>query len=289
MNSETDVLELDFPDYEEPYPPFPDVKVALFDKEDSYGRNRDIADKLYADELEEEKRSAVKLRKADRKKHKRASRAKKHPLRRILSIIALFVAVEAALLFVTVGIPLIIDNLETVPVNPGHPRIVIGKNNYIAPDPLPEPFEWADYFEDGTVTYSSDKMSFMFKLANAAVPDTYAAFDVTVRNLTNEKYWLMIDSFYLTDRKETSFKHTIYYSPDQVLLYTLEDENYHIGKDPIALGFDSIGECRFTISFDMSEFESTDGTFIAGYDRDSFLADLVENTADDFDIILSGF
>lgn len=50
MENDTDVLEFDFPDYEEPYPPFPDVKVADFDKEESYGRNRDIADKLYADE-----------------------------------------------------------------------------------------------------------------------------------------------------------------------------------------------------------------------------------------------
>ncbi len=50
MEKNTDVLEFDFPDYEEPYPPFPDVKVADFDKEESYGRNRDIADKLYADD-----------------------------------------------------------------------------------------------------------------------------------------------------------------------------------------------------------------------------------------------
>lgn len=50
MENDTDVLEFDFPDYEEPYPPFPDVKIADFDKEESYSRNRDIADKLYADD-----------------------------------------------------------------------------------------------------------------------------------------------------------------------------------------------------------------------------------------------
>ncbi len=50
MENDTDVLEFDFPDYEEPYPPFPDVKTADFDKEESYGRNKDIADKLYADD-----------------------------------------------------------------------------------------------------------------------------------------------------------------------------------------------------------------------------------------------
>lgn len=103
MNSETDVLEFDFPDYEEPYPPFPDVKVAPFDKEDSYGRNRDIADRLYADEAEKKELRAKKLRKAERKKRKRASRAKKHPLRRILSIIALFIFVEASVLFFSAG------------------------------------------------------------------------------------------------------------------------------------------------------------------------------------------
>ena len=70
MNSETDVLEFDFPDYEEPYPPFPDVKVALFDKEDSYGRNRDIADRFYADEkqIAEKKQSARKVRREIKKR-----------------------------------------------------------------------------------------------------------------------------------------------------------------------------------------------------------------------------
>ncbi|MBD5146365.1 MAG: hypothetical protein HDT21_10740 [Ruminococcus sp.] len=52
MNSETDVLEFDFPDYEEPYPPFPDVKVALFDKEDSYQRNIELAKQLPPDNAE---------------------------------------------------------------------------------------------------------------------------------------------------------------------------------------------------------------------------------------------
>ncbi|MDE5992268.1 MAG: hypothetical protein K2G87_04385 [Oscillospiraceae bacterium] len=286
MNSETDVLEFDFPDYEEPYPPFPDVKIELFDKEDSYSRNRDIADKLYADELEDGIRRAEKLWETERERTRlnRASpRSNTRPLKKILSVIALFLLIEGALLFACFG-PELKSNTDAKP-----DRITISEKTYIPPTPLPEPFEWVDYSENGTVTYSNDKMSFMFKPANAAVSDTSAAFDVTVRNLTNEKYWLMIDSFYLTDRKETSFKHTIYYTPDQVLLYTLEDENYHIGKDPIAFGFDSSGECSFTISFDMSEFESTDGTFIVGYDRDSFLADLVENTADDFDIILFGF
>ncbi|MDE5992266.1 MAG: hypothetical protein K2G87_04375 [Oscillospiraceae bacterium] len=70
MNEEYDVIEMDFPDYEEPYPPFPDVKVALFDKEDSYSKNRDIADKLYADEkqIAEKKQSARKTRREIKKR-----------------------------------------------------------------------------------------------------------------------------------------------------------------------------------------------------------------------------
>ena len=70
MNSDTDVLEFDFPDYEEPYPPFPDVKVTLFDKEDSYSRNRDIADKIYADEnqVAEKKQSERKTRREIKKR-----------------------------------------------------------------------------------------------------------------------------------------------------------------------------------------------------------------------------
>ncbi len=119
MKNETDVLEFDFPDYEEPYPPFPDIKVADFDKEDSYARNRDIAEKLYADNLKKEKLRAVKLRKTERKRHKQAARLKKRPLRRILSIIGLFLLVEVSALFISVGggewlVGLVFDDSQTM-------------------------------------------------------------------------------------------------------------------------------------------------------------------------------
>lgn len=98
MEKDTDIIEFDFPDYEEPYPPFPDVKAADFDKEESYSRNRDIADRLYTVGLERKKRRDKKT-----KKRKRFSRAKRSPLGRILSIIMLFLLVEASALFVFNG------------------------------------------------------------------------------------------------------------------------------------------------------------------------------------------
>lgn len=58
MNEDYDVIDFDFPDYEEPYPPFPDVRVADFDKEGSYSRNRDIADRHYAEEKQKSKRKS---------------------------------------------------------------------------------------------------------------------------------------------------------------------------------------------------------------------------------------
>lgn len=86
MENDTDVLEFDFPDYEEPYPPFPDVKVADFDKEESYGRNRDIADKLYADDQIQRDRQL-----AARRSHVREIKARK------LAILAACAVLGAAL------------------------------------------------------------------------------------------------------------------------------------------------------------------------------------------------
>lgn len=98
MDNETDVLEFDFPDYEEPYPPFPDVKVALFDKEDSYSRNRDIADKLCADRQKEEERRREDNRRAELKKMERlnpaALRSKSKAAKAVL-VIAAVLAITA--------------------------------------------------------------------------------------------------------------------------------------------------------------------------------------------------
>lgn len=52
MNNETDVLEFDFPDYEEPYPPFPDIKVVSVDIDEAYRRNIELAKQLSSDSAE---------------------------------------------------------------------------------------------------------------------------------------------------------------------------------------------------------------------------------------------
>lgn len=52
MNEEYDVIEMDFPDYEEPYPPFPDVKVVSVDMDEAYRRNIELAKQLSADDAE---------------------------------------------------------------------------------------------------------------------------------------------------------------------------------------------------------------------------------------------
>lgn len=95
MNEEYDIVEMDFPDYEEPYPPFPDVKVALFDKDSSYSRNRDIADRLYADRQKEEDRRREERRRAELKKMERLNPAALRPKSKAAKIIPAAAAVLA--------------------------------------------------------------------------------------------------------------------------------------------------------------------------------------------------
>lgn len=52
MNKEYDVIEMDFPDYEEPYPPFPDVKIVSVDMDEAYRRNIELAKQLSSDDAE---------------------------------------------------------------------------------------------------------------------------------------------------------------------------------------------------------------------------------------------
>ncbi|MDE7301846.1 MAG: hypothetical protein K2N60_00850 [Oscillospiraceae bacterium] len=284
MNNETDVLEFDFPDYEEPYSPLPDVKVAPFDKEDSYRRNRSIVDEFYAEKLKEEKLYIKKRRKTERKKRRttRASeRSKKRSVKKSLAVIALLFAVGASALFAF--------NRSAKPAE--RPQTILSENSYIPPEPLPEPFEQPDNAEYGTA-YSTDTLSFMFTLF---VPNEFSggdiAVDVQVRNLTEEKYWLMVNSFYLTDGEKTAYCNKMYY-PNYVglpVLYTLEDENYREYTDPIALGFNSSGECRFTLIFDPDKFDIKDQTFSIGYDSELISAAIVENTSDSFEIPLSAY
>lgn len=104
MENETDVLEFDFPDYEEPYPPFPDVKVTLFDKEDSYSRNRVIADQLYADRQKEEEQRREDTRRAELKKMERLNPAALRPKSRAAKVIPIIAAVFAAIAMVATSL-----------------------------------------------------------------------------------------------------------------------------------------------------------------------------------------
>lgn len=64
MEKDTDIIEFDFPDYEEPYPPFPDVKIASVDMDEAYLRNAELAKRLSSDSTEPpEKAKPVPLKK----------------------------------------------------------------------------------------------------------------------------------------------------------------------------------------------------------------------------------
>lgn len=52
MEKDTDIIEFDFPDYEEPYPPFPDVKVMPVDMDEAYRKNVELAKRLSSDDAE---------------------------------------------------------------------------------------------------------------------------------------------------------------------------------------------------------------------------------------------
>lgn len=73
MNDETDIIEFDFPDYEEPYPPFPDVKVAPVDMDEAYLRNAELAKRLSSDVAE----PAEKAKPVPRKKKAAKPRGRK--------------------------------------------------------------------------------------------------------------------------------------------------------------------------------------------------------------------
>ena len=278
MNNDTDVLEFDFPDYEEPYPPFPDVKIALFDKEDSYSRNRDIADKLYADKLEKEKLRIKKLRKAVRKKRKRASRSKKHPLRRILSIIALFFAVETSVLFVSLGgVEALTEYIESIQNGTAVlPQTAVSEKSYVPA----KPFEQDDAGEYDTI-YTTDEMSFMF-MPNAS--NDVITVGVWARNLTEEKCWIMCDNFYLTDGEQTVRDYNIISYTHETARYKIYDEKYYKNTDPIAFGFNRTGRSAFYLEFSLTQFEEKGQIISIGYDSQHYLGVLIENTPDDFEV-----
>lgn len=52
MNEDYDIVEMDFPDYEEEYPAIPDIKVAPADMDEAYRRNIELANQFSADSAE---------------------------------------------------------------------------------------------------------------------------------------------------------------------------------------------------------------------------------------------
>lgn len=52
MNKNTDVLEFDFPDYEEEYPAIPDIEVVPVDIDEAYRKNIELAKQLSSDDSE---------------------------------------------------------------------------------------------------------------------------------------------------------------------------------------------------------------------------------------------
>lgn len=134
MNNDTDVLEFDFPDYEEPYPPFPDVKVALFDKEDSYQRNIELAKQFSPDSAE------------PTEKAKPIPRKKKAPKPRGVKKVTAAAAAYAAFLIIVAGA--FIANIQK-------PEEIEGINNISIRTDYEECAEFEQRLED--ITFYTDK------------------------------------------------------------------------------------------------------------------------------------
>lgn len=101
MNKEYDVIEMDFPEYEEEYPPFPDVKSDVnfaVCKDEIYARNIELAKKMplvSRNEKDKEKAVSKKAEKAKPKKSKR-SKAEKIIVSAAAVLAAAAVSVTAA-------------------------------------------------------------------------------------------------------------------------------------------------------------------------------------------------
>ena len=57
MNNDTDVLEFDFPDYEEEYPAIPDIKVVPVDMDEAYRRNIELVKQFPPDNAEPDEKA----------------------------------------------------------------------------------------------------------------------------------------------------------------------------------------------------------------------------------------
>ncbi len=83
MEKEYDIIEMDFPEYEEEYPPFPDVKVVPTDIEEAYRRNIEIAKETRLAE-----RKKVKAAERKQKREHKRSNPKTSKSRKVLLILA---------------------------------------------------------------------------------------------------------------------------------------------------------------------------------------------------------
>lgn len=182
MNSETDVLEFDFPEYEEPYPPFPDVKIVPFDKENSYSRNRDIADKLYADRQKEDDRRREELRRAELEKMERLNPAALQPKSKAAKI----VPIAAAVFAITAMVATSLTSGGMI-----KPDGVTTENT--AAEETFEPFEK----EDGTVVYNTG--SLCYKISVLEKTADKLTFYIDVRNLSENNYTIKNGNFYISD------------------------------------------------------------------------------------------
>ncbi len=174
---------MDFPDYEEPYPPFPDVKVADFDKEDSYSRNRAIADKLYDENQKEEDRRREEVRRAERAKMERLNPAALRPKSKIAKI----VPAAAAILAITAMVATSLTSGGMIRPPDGAVSL-----NEAAAETF-GPFEK----EDGTVVYNTS--SLCYKISLIKKTSDSLSFSVDIKNLSENNYTFQDANFYISD------------------------------------------------------------------------------------------
>ena len=110
MNEEYDVIEFDFPDYEEEYPAIPDIKVAHVDMDEAYRRNIELAKQFPPDNAEPVEKA------------KPIPRKKNAPKPRGARIITATLGMIYAVSFIGIGAVLFIENVQM-------PKEIEGINN----------------------------------------------------------------------------------------------------------------------------------------------------------------
>lgn len=233
MDNENDVLEFDFPDYEEPYPPFPDVKVALFDKEDSYSRNRSIADKLYADRQKEDDRRREELRRAELKKMERLNPAALQTKSKAAKI----VPIAAAIFAITAMVATSLTSGGMI-----KPDDVTASTEAEAKEAF-GPFEE----EDGTVVYNTGNLCYKISLSKKITDKL--TFYIDVRNLSENNYMIEDGNFYISDGTKK-----IYYQNPSFINYGV----YYYGTAEVVVQFekDSGFDCKYIGYYEKYHSES---------------------------------